>query len=761
MSDANSAPDPLFLERTTALVARRLLKADSDTLDSAITLTLQDLGQCIGADRSYLFLFHANGTHVYNSHEWCEDGIEAHMDALQNVLFDRSTFLAQQMLAGKTVDIPLLSEHTFATPQEKALLQAQGIQSIILAPLFQRGHLQGFVGFDAVRQARRWKEQDIALLELAVDGMGHALARRQQELALRASEDRLQNLFNRLPRISVQGYDEDRRVIFWNQASQDLYGYTAAEALGQKLEDLIIPDFMRDLVIEAHRQWLQEGIEIPADELTLRRKDGSEVPVFSSHLLQRTLGGQVEMYCVDIDLTEQKKAAAALEFLASHDALTGLPNRRLLHDRLGQALQQCQRNGHIVAVAYIDLDGFKAVNDSHGHAIGDELLCQLTSRMQASMRGTDTLARLGGDEFVAVLASLPDESAAVPLLERLLQIVGQPLACGALTLQTTASIGVSFGSAHTPIDADALLRQADLAMYQAKLLGKNRYAFFDTRLDQSLRLQHEQETRFAEALERNELALYFQPQVNLRTGQVLGLEALLRWVHPQRGLLAPGEFLPHIQRQDLWVALGEWVIANALEKLSTWHHAGFQFRVSINVAGEHVQHPSFLQRLEQLLRARPDLPPQSVVLELLESSTLGSLEKVAEVIHACHTLGVEVALDDFGTGYSSLAYLKQLPVDMIKIDRSFVRELLQDERDLTILKGILLLARGCGHAVLAEGVESSEQAEMLLQVGCEQAQGYAIARPMPAEEVANWVREWSGRWESNPRLELGKLRSCH
>ena len=441
--------------------------------------------------------------------------------------------------------------------------------------------------------------------------------------------------------------------------------------------------------------------------------------------------------------------------------MTGLPNRRLLHDRLGQELLQCQRNSLFVAVAYIDLDGFKAVNDSHGHAIGDELLCQLTSRMRASMRDTDTLARLGGDEFVAVLANLPDESAAVPLLERLLQIVGQPLDCGALTLQTTASIGVSFGSAHTPIDADALLRQADLAMYQAKLLGKNRYALFDTRLDQALRLRHEQETRFSEALARNELTLYFQPQVNLRTGQVLGLEALLRWVHPQRGLLAPGEFLPHIQRQDLWVALGEWVIANALEKLSTWHHAGFQFRVSINVAGEHVQHPSFLQRLEQLLRAQPDLPPQSVALELLESSTLGSLEKVAEVIQACHALGVEVALDDFGTGYSSLAYLKQLPVDMIKIDRSFVRELLQDERDLTILKGILLLARGCGHAVLAEGVESFEQAEKLLQVGCEQAQGYAIARPMPAEEVANWVREWSGRWESNPRLELGKLRSCH
>ena len=690
------------------------------------------------------------------------------------------------------------------------------------------------------------------------------LERRHSEAALRDSEARFRQLFEKIPNISVQGYDAQRRVIFWNPASTELYGYSAEEVLGRALDDVLIPPELGIDHESLHRDWNEHGIEIPAGEILLRHKDGHRVPVFSSHVMQRNADGQPEMYCVDVDLSAHKRAQAELklaasvfsharegilvsdadgviveanaalcalsgyaraeligqrvglfrsgrhgaefyadmhdslrtrghwsgevwnrrpggehypvlltisalrddagtlthyvalyadiaaqkaheaelEFLASHDALTGLPNRVLLRDRLEQALAQARRRGQRVAVAYLDLDGFKHVNDQHGHELGDRLLQHLAGCMRASLREGDTIARLGGDEFAAVLVDLGEHSAFVPFVNRLLEVISCPVSIDGIALEVSASIGVSIFPQPDEVDADQLLRQADQAMYQAKLAGKSRFSIFDTELDRSVRGHHETLARVREAIARDEFVLFYQPKVNMRSGEVIGLEALIRWQHPQRGLLPPGAFLPDVEQSPLVVAIGEWVIATALAQHASWRAQGLDLPVSVNISADHLQRQDFIERLEALLAPHADIGPGRLELEVLETSALGNLEHVAAVIRGCRRLGVRFALDDFGTGYASLAYLKHLPANVLKIDQTFVRDMLEDPDDLAIVEGVIGLAKAFRREVVAEGVETLLHGRRLLQLGCETAQGYGIARPMPADAVPGWVRAW-------------------
>jgi diguanylate cyclase (GGDEF)-like protein len=433
---------------------------------------------------------------------------------------------------------------------------------------------------------------------------------------------------------------------------------------------------------------------------------------------------------------------AELQHLAHFDLLTSLPNRVLLSDRLHQVMLQTQRNEKLLAVAYLDLDGFKEINDTYGHATGDQVLIELASRLKQSLREGDTLARLGGDEFVAVLLDQNDVATCRPILDRMLAAAAGPLNIGGRVLEVSASIGVTLYPQAEAVDADQLLRQADQAMYKAKLLGKNCYSIFDADHDRSLRSHNESLEHIRNALARREFVLYYQPKVNMRSGAVMGAEALIRWRHPERGLLSPAAFLPLIEEHQLAVEIGEWVIASALAQMERWQAAGLNIAVSVNVGARQLQQPDFVQRLRESLAAHPTIRPRDLELEVLETSALEDLSRVSRVIEACREIGVMFALDDFGTGYSSLTYLKHLPVAQLKIDQSFVRDMLVDPDDLAILGGVLGLANSFRRQVIAEGVETIEHGEMLLQLGCELAQGYGIARPMPAADFPAWTRQW-------------------
>ncbi|WP_295586552.1 EAL domain-containing protein [uncultured Lamprocystis sp.] len=495
-------------------------------------------------------------------------------------------------------------------------------------------------------------------------------------------------------------------------------------------------------------------------EIWNRRKSGEVYAVMQTISAVRDVQGRIRQYvALFSDVTLMKEQERALEYIAHYDVLTRLPNRVLLADRMRQGMVLAQRYARLLAVAFLDLDGFKAINDHHGHAAGDQLLIAAAAAMKQVLREGDTLARIGGDEFVAVLLDLTDIQASVPMLARLLTAAAQSVPVGERVLQVSASVGVTFYPQTEDIDAEQLLRQADQAMYQAKLAGKNRYHFFDPELDRSVRGHHERLEQIRHALVEREFVLYYQPQVNLRTGTVIGVEALIRWQHPQQGLLLPAAFLPVIDDHPLAVAVGEWVIDSALTQLERWRTIGLEIPISVNVGARQLQQADFVERLHEILAAHPHVRPGDLELEVLETSALADLARVSRIIDRCRGLGVRFALDDFGTGYASLTYLKRLPVAQIKIDQSFIRNMLDDPDDLAILDGVLTLSTAFGRQVIAEGVETVEHGVMLLQLGCELAQGYGIARPMPAAEVPGWTVTWRSdpAWVGLPAVSRDDL----
>ncbi len=454
-------------------------------------------------------------------------------------------------------------------------------------------------------------------------------------------------------------------------------------------------------------------------------------------------GKPLRMIGTNSDITERKAHQSQLEHVAHFDALTNLPNRVLLADRLQQAMALALRRAQHLAVVYLDLDGFKAINDQHGHDIGDQVLVALAQRMRLALREGDSLARLGGDEFVIVLIDVDDRVASLPMLTRLKAACAQAVQVGALSLQVSASVGITFyPQAQQDIDADQLLRQADQAMYQAKLAGKNRLHFFDATQDSSIRGRHESVERIRLALEQQEFVLHYQPKVNMRSGRIIGAEALIRWQHPEKGLLLPAMFLPFIEDHPLAVDVGEWVLDTTLTQIERWHAAGLDMRVSVNVGSRQLQQSDFVDRLKFILAKHPLVDPTGLELEVLETSALEDIAQVSDVIEACQRIGVKFALDDFGTGYSSLSYLKLLRVAMLKIDQSFVRDMLEDPDDLAILQGVIGLATAFKRQVIAEGVETVAHGTLLLQLGCELAQGYGIAQPMSAEQMPAWSTAW-------------------
>ncbi|MDR1708097.1 MAG: EAL domain-containing protein [Candidatus Accumulibacter sp.] len=536
----------------------------------------------------------------------------------------------------------------------------------------------------------------------------------------------------------------DVNVMFCN-----ITGYTRDEVIGQNPRFLKSgvqsEDFYRamwkDLLTHGH--W--EG------EIWNRLKSGK---LYAERLSITTVECDAAPHYVAIlsDITKIKEHEQLLERLAYHDALTGVANRALLADRLKLAIAQARRYQRCVALVYLDIDEFKGVNDAYGHDMGDQLLITVARHLRDALREGDTLARLGGDEFVVVITDLDGWSECKPILARLLGVVAAPIDIQNHTFRLSASMGVTLFPQDSG-DADTLLRHADQAMYEAKQAGRNRYQLFDTEKEWQTRKHYRNVDRIGQAIARDEFELYYQPKVNMRTGAVIGAEALIRWRHPDRGLVLPGDFLPLVEGSDLMGNLDDWVMNAALRQMAAWREEGQDIAVSVNVSAFQLQQSDFLPQLEKRLAAYPAVAPGRLELEVLETAALEGISRISNLIENCQTLGVRFSLDDFGTGYSSLTYLRRLPADTLKIDQSFVRDMLWDASDLAIVEGIIGLAEAFRRAVIAEGVETPEHGAALLRLGCDLAQGYGIARPMPARELPVWIANWRApeAWLTAPR----------
>ncbi|MGR9014126.1 MAG: EAL domain-containing protein [Gammaproteobacteria bacterium] len=618
---------------------------------------------------------------------------------------------------------------------EDELLTEMGIESYAGVPLVdaQNGRLGIFVGLSTA--CREDGDEIVNLLQFAV-------ARISSEILRKLAETKLQlaaNVFSHA-REGITITDAAGAIIEVNDTFCQVTGYSRDELIGQNPRMLqsgrqspaFYAAMWRELTVEGH--W--------TGEIWNRRKNGE---IFVEMLTISAVcndAGKIQNYVALFnDITLMKEHQQQLERIAHYDGLTNLPNRVLLADRLQQAMTQSERHKHSLAVVYLDLDGFKAVNDTFGHDTGDELLIAVSHRMKEALREGDTLARIGGDEFVAVLVDLDQMTDCEPVLTRLLHAAAEPVAFNNTKLQVSASIGVAIYPQDNA-DADLLMRHADQAMYAAKQCGKNRYHFFDVQQDFAFKTQRESLEHIRQALEQGEFVLYYQPKVNMKTGKVIGSEALIRWQHPKRGLLQPADFLHIIENHPLSLELGVWVIDTALAQMEAWQRMELDIPVSVNVSAYQLQQQDFITQLSALLAKHPGVQPGCLELEILETSILEDMAEVSTIMHACRNIGVRFALDDFGTGYSSLTYLKHLPADILKIDRSFVRDMLEDSDDLAIINGVIGLAEAFQRQVIAEGVETVAHGKLLLSIGCKLAQGYGIARPMPASDFPGWVATW-------------------
>lgn len=554
------------------------------------------------------------------------------------------------------------------------------------------------------------------------------------ETELRANNLKFQALLDSDAAISIQGYEADGTTIYWNRASERIYGYSAQEAKGQNILDLIIPESMADEVKTAIQQMLATGKPIPSAELQLKRKDGSFISVFSSHALVRLPDKSPQMYCIDIDLTEQKKHEQQVAYLAHYDALTNLPNRVSFVQQLTQAIERAALRSYLIAVIMLDIDHFKNINDSYGHSIGDELLQQITQHLAEALLPMDYLARLGGDEYAVLLEDIEQAEDAVRLADQLLHCINRvwTLSNG-IEVKISASAGISLYPLHE-INAEALLQGADAALYKAKSEGRNGSAYYSDDLTQSARERLRLESRLRTAILEQQLVLYYQPQVDIASGQIIGAEALIRWVDPEDGLISPERFIPIAESSGLIHEIGVWVIEQSCRQGELWHQQGLHgLSIAINVSPLQFQRCALTQQIADTLLST-GFPANLLELELTESALMTQQADVLTMLRQLKQLGVRLAIDDFGTGYSSLAYLKLFPLDVLKIDKSFIDQLPKHQQDAEICRAIVSLAHTLGFKVLAEGVEYQGQRDFLTAIGCDCFQGYLFAQPLTADD---------------------------
>lgn len=670
--------------------------------------------------------------------------------------------------------------------------------------------------------------------------------------------DPLHQLFGAVDAIAVQGYDENRVVIYWNKGSELLYGYTKQEAVGRKIEDLILPEQMIEPVIAGIKDWIDNGVQIPACELMLRRKNGKNISVYSSHVLFTNEYNHKQMYCIDInlshlkhveaeaelkehmlaatfevipdlfflmkvdgtiidyhasnkvnlyispanfigksmaemlpievadkfkanitkvitqggvisfeydlvmphgviyfearmthltdnkqiiaiirDITEQHQASESIKMHAYYDTLTRLPNRFLALDRLSQMLTEAERTNEKTAVLFLDLDDFKKVNDSLGHEVGDKLLVESAIRLSNIVRKEDTIGRLGGDEFILLLRGLTDNKNVLSIVENLLESFRNPFNIDGRELILTLSIGIAMFPENGK-DTSELLRNADTAMYKAKSLGRNTYSFFTKEMNINMLRRLEIEEQMRGALQRGEFEVYYQPQIDAIHKKIIGAEALLRWNNPALGNVTPTEFIPIAEHTGLIVPIGQFVLKQALSFLNTWQaNTQISLRVAVNLSPRQFRDIELLNFIESAL-TEANIKADKLELEITEGVLMIGQTYIDDALIKLHKLGVKLSMDDFGTGYSSLSYLRQYAFDILKIDRSFITDITRNQADCDLVKATIAMAHSLGLKVVAEGVETKEQSELLNQLECDYLQGYYFSKPITTKELLNF-----------------------
>jgi diguanylate cyclase (GGDEF)-like protein/PAS domain S-box-containing protein len=649
---------------------------------------------------------------------------------------------AEKHLAESAVDIVLL---------DLGLPDAQGLGAVrrahTAAPRVPLVVLTGLEDESLAAQALQEGAQE-HLIKGQIDTRGllralrYAVERKSMEEALFVEKERAQVTLNCIGD-AVICTDLSGSVTFLNVVAEKMTGWSWQEAAGRPMAEVfrILNATSRETIpnpmVKAVGQ--DQTVHLPSNTILIRR-DGLEIPIEDSVAPIHDRGGQVTGAVVIFrDVSAAQAITLQMTHSAEHDFLTGLPNRMLLNDRVSHAIALAPRHLNKVAVLFLDLDGFKHINDSLGHPVGDKLLQSISKRLVDCVRGADTVSRQGGDEFVVLLSEVEQSEDAAITARRMLRAVAQPHSIDQHDLHVTTSIGVSVYP-DDGLNAETLIKNADTAMYQAKENGRQSYQFFKPAMNARAVERQSIEESLRRALERGEFALHYQPKINLRTGEIAGAEALLRWTHPIRGLVPPAQFIPVAEDCGLIVQIGNWVLREACKQARAWVDAGLPLApMAVNISAIEFRSENFLDGVFAIL-TDTGLDPTALELELTESVLMKRVERTASILQTLREAGVQVAVDDFGTGYSSLSYLRRFPVDALKIDQSFVRQITMAPHETTIVAAVISMGRSLNLRVVAEGVETLEELAFLQDHQCDEAQGYYFSRPVPPQQFARLLR---------------------
>jgi len=739
-----TSPDAIL--SAVGFAASEFLKAP--TWEACIAEVLAKLGEAAGVSRVYLFQNRRgrDGRLVTSQRfEWVAEGIAPQIGnpRLQDLPWDGSFARWAEILRTGGVVHGHVRDLADA---ERPELEAQGIASIVVVPVLVGDHWWGCLGFDECLGERDWTGGEIHALRAAAGTLAAALARRRTERVLEGVEARYRTLVEQIPAIVyTAGVGETREWLYISPQVKAILGYSPEEWMAHpaSFAGYLYPsDRERVLAEEAYSSATGQPIH---SEFRMVARDGSMVWIRDEALLvQDGAGRPLFWQGVMYDITEQKRAEEQVAFLAYHDKLTALPNRVMFEELLDLALARARRAQLAVAVLYLDLDNFKLVNDSLGHGAGDQLLQMMGMRLREAVRDTDVVARQGGDEFLVLLADLergsmtprPEAENSVVVAQavagRIHEALATPFIVGGTEFFISASIGISL----SPFDGDTgrnLLKNADVAMYRAKRRGPGGYAMFSTdTVDPLSKLS--MTTRLRRAVEKQEWLLHYQPIVDLSDAHLVGVEALLRWQTASGAFIPPGEFIPLAEEMGLIEAIGEWVLGEICRQSKLWRREGLMTEIGFNLSPRQLWQSNLVRGiLGQLEYTKVN--PRSILVEITESSAMTDPERTIRLLEEMHGAGLRLAIDDFGTGYSSLSRLKQMPVDILKIDRSFIRDIPNDPQGASMVRAVIDLAHGLGMTPLAEGIETADQWEFLSDHGCTLGQGFLFSKPVPAGDI--------------------------
>ncbi len=663
--------------------------------------------------------------------------------------FDLSTFDVRPAdRSAMTAWRAQLSEGKFVTAQLaesdgaiRAALERFQNKSMLIVPISVGNKIWGGLSADACKNARDWTAHEIDTLKIFAGIIGSLIRRNETRFALELSEERFRVL-STTAQDAIITVDGSGLIIQWNRSAERILGYGAEEAIGKPVHSFMTPARFKDKADEGLKTFLATGrgdVIGKTVEMFAIKKDGTEIAIELS-LAGAHIGGLWQAMAIIRDVTERKRSEQLIIRMARFDLLTGLANRGVFVEALDHAIAKAKRGENGFAVIYLDLDHFKDVNDTLGHPIGDALLKAMADRLVANSRDTDTVARFGGDEFALVAADISEPADAAILADKLIKAIGFPFSIQGNEIHTGASVGIDIYGPEAP-DAETLLSHADVALYRAKSEGRGTYRFFTEAMDSEVRTRVTLGAELREAIASEQLFLVYQPQVSIDSGLILGLEALVRWHHPTRGILRPDTFIPIAEKTGTIVKLGQWVMLAACRQAMAWLDAGsVPVRISVNVSALQFKTPLGLETEVAAILKETGLPPKLLELELTETALMEVSHGHSETLEGFRQIGITIAIDDFGTGYSSLDYLRRFPVDRIKIAQNFVRQLASHPSNAAIVKATIGLARELGIAVIAEGVETLEQLDLLKAWGCGEVQGFYFAKPLAVDVVTRLLQ---------------------